>query len=214
MRVVFRSKSKKLFDELAREFWLAKEFDDTEQARLAETGDAVVFWTDTGSKWVISRDANGEVYLSFEGKREELIQLYPFKNLVWIWWSNYSGQLGVVEEWENVLYIDPHTGDEYEEEEQFPKRILTFYLEVIEYETETPKEWDVWWYEDIKVRSTYFIKAIDPQAIAEKLQSKDGYIAFIGSEGSTPRVIIPCKDQCGEIKNLYKAFHDMNELAN
>lgn len=201
MRVVFRSKSKKLFDELAREFWLAKEFDDTEQARLVETGDAVVFWTDTGSKWVISRDANGEVYLSFKGKREELIQLYPFKNLVWIWWSNYSGQLGVVEEWENVLYIDPHTGDEYEEEEQFPKRILTFYLEVIEYETETPKEWDVWWYEDIKVRSTYFIKAIDPQAIAEKLQSKDGYIAFIGSEGSTPRVIVPCKNQCEDIKD-------------
>jgi len=201
MRVVFRSKSKKLFDKLTREFWLAKEFDDTEQARFVETGDTAVFWTDTGSKWVISRDANGEVYLSFMGKREELIQLYPFQNLIWLTWSNYSGQLGYVEEWENVLYIDPDTGDEYEEEEQVPKRILTFYLEVIEYETETPKEWDVWWYEDIKVRSTYFIKAIDPQAIAEKLQSKDGYIAFIGSEGSTPRVIVPCKNQCEDIKD-------------
>jgi len=33
---------------------------------------------------------------------------------------------------------------EDDDEEQVPKRILTFYLEVIEYETETPKEWDVW----------------------------------------------------------------------
>jgi hypothetical protein len=41
-------------------------------------------------------------------------------------------------------------------------------------------------YEDIQVKSTYFIKAIDPPAIAEKLQSKDVYIAFIGSGGSTP----------------------------
>jgi len=85
--------------------------------------------------------------------------------------------------------------------ERIPKRIRDFTLKLVEYKTSLPPEWGVQWYELIEIKSTKTIKAVQPQKITELLQSQDGYIAFIRSQDSTPRVIVPCKDQCEDLKD-------------
>ena len=200
VRVVFKSGIKDLFDLIQGEFKLALKEDNTQKAKIEYDEEKLIFLTGTGNKWFTKTDEKGNVYLGYEGTRKDLIELRPFQNLYWLSSSEDKATLGYVDDWTFIEYVDPILGNVYLIE-RIPKRIRDFTLKLVEYKTSLPPEWDVQWYELIEITSTKTIKAVQPQKITELLQSQDGYIAFIGRQDSTPRVIVPCKDQCEDLKD-------------
>jgi hypothetical protein len=151
MRVVFECENPKLYDLLEAAFKNAKLADAYDLAELETSDDSAVYTTCCHNVWFIERRGN-VVLFGYEGTRSGALALMPFRYLdkCALYWSDLDHEapvLAVVLEWQEVSKFED--GREIVCE-RVPKDIKRFQLQLVEYVTTTPKEWELTWYDQVE----------------------------------------------------------------
>jgi hypothetical protein len=145
MRVVFKCSNPELFDYIIKAFKLAEMNDNWHLASLRIGESKAEYITCCRNRWFVEKVEDG-VLFGYEGTRSGAIRLQPFRNLQW---HSYDPPiLEYILEWQTYSIVDEN-GNEHSTY-MVPLKVKTFELNVIEYETTTPKRWQLKWYHQVE----------------------------------------------------------------
>jgi hypothetical protein len=150
MKVVFSCKDLQLYDVIVEQFKKAKEA-DTESgwdfAELQLSENSATYLTCCSNRWFVERK-NGVVYFGYEGTRAGAIRLTPFSQLYWDSIAEFGAILSYVKEWQEYS-VEREDGYVFKYM-RVPKVVKEFALGLEEYETTTPSDWALTWYDQVE----------------------------------------------------------------
>ena len=173
MRVVFKCADQELFDYMLNAFKNAEKRDNWHLATLRITENRAEYITCCRNKWFIEKTSDG-VLFGYEGTRAGAIRLQPFTPSV-LWHSFNPPILEFVEEWEEYITVDENGSEVHRT--WIPRKVKRFELNVVEYETTTPKRWKLEWYHQVeRIPYTNWAVIMSPKYPLRLVRYKNVYL--------------------------------------